>query len=74
MSNLPIIKPLKLIKILHKLGFEKSRQSGSHIFFKRELDGRTTVVLFHNKDIGRGLLKDILDDINMSPKEFVKNL
>jgi len=74
MSRLPTLKPQRLIKILYKLGFAKIRQEGSHVFFKHS-DGRTTVVPLHkNKDIGRGLLRAILNDIKISPKEFQKLL
>lgn len=72
MTTMPVIKPRKLITFLKKLGFKEVRQEGSHIFFKHA-DGRTTVVPYHaRKDIGRGLLRSILDDINMTPKEFQK--
>lgn len=74
MSRLPIVKPQRLIKILNKLGFDKIRQEGSHVFFKHP-DGRTTVVPFHKgKDIGRGLMRAILNDIKITPKEFQKLL
>lgn len=74
MNRLPTLKAQKLIKVLAKLGFNKIRQEGSHIFFKHP-DGRTTVVPFHqNKDIGRGLFRAILNDIKLTPKDFQKLL
>lgn len=72
MSKLPILKARQLIKILKKLDFSQVRQKGSHIFFSHP-DGRTTVVPFHqSKTIGKGLLRSILNDINISPEEFRK--
>ena len=74
MPRLPTIDAQKLMKILRKLEFQKIRQEGSHIFFKHP-DGRTTVVPFHQgKDIGRGLLRSILNNIKISPKDFLKLL
>ncbi len=74
MSSIAVLKPTKLIKVLKKLGFQAIRQEGSHIFFKHA-DGRVTVVPFHQgKDIGKGLLRSILADIHISPKEFQKLL
>jgi predicted RNA binding protein YcfA (HicA-like mRNA interferase family) len=74
MSKLPVLKTRDLIKVLKKLGFERRRQSGSHIFFSHP-DGRTTVVPRHNgKDISRGLLSEILGDIEMKREEFLKLL
>ncbi|PIP63253.1 hypothetical protein COW97_03520, partial [Candidatus Roizmanbacteria bacterium CG22_combo_CG10-13_8_21_14_all_34_12] len=68
MTKLPSLKARKIIKILNHLGFEKIRQEGSHIFFKHE-DGRVTVIPFHQgKDIGKGLLRAIIDDIRITPK------
>lgn len=70
-DRLPSLKAQKLIKVLKKLGFYSARQKGSHIFFKHS-DGRTTLVPFHSKeDIGRGLLRQILREIKISPEEFI---
>ncbi len=74
MPKLPAIKSKELIKILSTLGFEESRQKGSHKFFKHP-DGRTTVVPVHpGKDIGKGLIRAILQDIKISPDELLKKL
>ena len=69
------LKPIsaeKLIKILESIGFLKIRQKGSHIFL-RHPDGRTTVIPLHSDEkIGRGLLKKILKDIDLSREDFSK--
>lgn len=70
MSKLPAIKSSKLVTLLKKLGFRKKRQKGSHAFFEHS-DGRTTLVPLHKgEDIGRGLLRQILREIELSPKQF----
>lgn len=70
MNKLPSFKAKEVIKILHKLGFEKVRQKGSHAFFSHA-NGRTTVVPIHQgRSIGKGLLRSILHDIKISPEEF----
>lgn len=72
MSKLPMLTARELIKLLERLGFRKVRQKGSHIFFQHR-DGRTTVVPYHpSKQIGKGLLRSILHDIQISPEEFLK--
>ena len=64
------LKPSAVIKALHRLGFEKIRQKGSHIFF-RHMDGRTTVVAYHKgEDIPRGLVHKILQDIETDWDNF----
>ena len=66
------LKPSVVIKILKKLGFEPIRQRGSHIYFKHP-DGRCTVVPFHKgEDISKGLLKKILQDIEIEWSSFIK--
>jgi len=74
MPKLPIIKPVSLIKLLKKLGFVELRQKGSHKFYFRSSDNKATVVPAHTKDIGRGLLRQILNEIDLSVDEFVKLL
>ena len=74
MNRLPILKARDLIKILKKLGFEEMRQKGSHLFFQHR-DGRTTLVPIHGgEDIGRGLLRRILQEVKLPPEDFLKLL
>lgn len=69
MPKLVPIKPKKLIKILKELGFSKRDAEGSHVFFKHK-DGRTTVVPIHNRELSKGLLRKILNDIQLSIEEY----
>lgn len=71
MPKLIPIKPKKLIKILKELGFSERDAEGSHVFFKHE-DGRTTVVPIHNRELSKGLLRKILNDIQLSVEEYDK--
>ena len=72
MSKLITIPGKKLCKILEKLGFEKIHKKGSHVRYKHP-DGRITVVPIHgNEEIGKGLLNEILKQINISREEYEK--
>jgi len=71
MPKLVPIKPKKLIKILLGLGFVERDAEGSHVFFKHP-DGRTTVIPIHAEEISKGLLKKILNDIQLSIEEYDK--
>ena len=72
--KLPLLSAEELILILKKLGFEEIRQRGSHRYFKHP-DGRATVVPIHpRRDIGRGLLRKILREIEINRKDFLKYL
>jgi len=72
--KLPVLTAEQLIKILKKMGFEEIRQRGSHKYF-RHTDGRATVVPMHpGREIGRGLLRRILNEIEVDRKDFLKQL
>ena len=71
MSKLPVLKPTELVRILQRLGFERIRQKGSHLYL-RHPDGRATVVPIHKgEDIPPGLFRSILQDIELSRDEFL---
>lgn len=70
--KLPLLSSKEVCKFLEKEGFQAVRQKGSHRFY-RHPDGRTTVVPMHsNKDVSRGLLKAILEEISMEREEFFR--
>jgi predicted RNA binding protein YcfA (HicA-like mRNA interferase family) len=67
--------PYKSIEVLAKLlkiGFEKKRQSGSHVILRHN-DGRQTYVSIHSKDIPEGTFRAILKQAGISLEEF-KNI
>ncbi|KKU79029.1 MAG: YcfA-like protein [Candidatus Peregrinibacteria bacterium GW2011_GWA2_47_7] len=71
MPKLISIKPKKLVKILIFMGFVERDAEGSHVFFKHK-DGRTTVVPIHNRELSKGLLRKILNDVQLSLEEYEK--
>ena len=74
MTNWPTLKSSDISKGLKKIGFRIVRQKGSHARFEHE-DGRATTVPIHaGQDIGRGLLRKILRDVEMGIEEFIKYL
>lgn len=74
MSKLPILKAKELIKALNKMGFSEFHRVGSHAQFKHSCGKKITIPIHQGKDIPRGILKAILRDIEISPKEFIKFL
>jgi len=73
-GKLPLLTAKELIKILNKFEFQVIRQKGSHIYLRHQ-DGRCTVVPLHaGKEIGRGLLKRILNETEISREEFLSKL
>ena len=70
MSKLAIISARQMIAILLGLDFQEIRQKGSHKFFAH-IDGRSTVIPDHpGEDLGRGLIRKILKDIEITTDEY----
>ena len=73
MTRLAPISAKKLTALLTRWGFRQVRQQGSHKFFYHAERKLTTVVPDHgSEDIGRGLLRAILKDIELSVEEFTR--
>lgn len=72
MSNVPILKPQEVVRILENLGFIEVRQKGSHKQFRHQ-DGRGTTVPFHKgRDISPRLLRQIASDIGLTVEEMLE--
>ena len=70
MSRLRVVPARRMIQFLEALGFRQVRQRGSHRFFVHP-DGRTATVPDHRgEDLGPGIIRAILRDIDATPKEF----
>lgn len=70
-KKLPTIKAKDMERALFKMGFYFIRQQGSHKIYKH-FDGRWTTLSFHSgEDIGRGLLRKILKDLEITREEFL---
>lgn len=65
MSKLPVVNFKTMEKLLLQLGFEVSRQKGSHVFY-RHPDG--------SKDLARRLIREILREIEISPEQYKQEL
>lgn len=71
MSNISVLKPSEVIRLLTNLDFVEVRQRGSHKQF-RHADGRTTTVPFHKgRDISPILLRQIAKDIGFTVDELL---
>jgi predicted RNA binding protein YcfA (HicA-like mRNA interferase family) len=71
MPKLPVVTGNELIRALEKEGFVTVRQRGSHVRMEHE-DGRAVTIPVHgNRAIGRGLLRKILRDAELTVEELV---
>ena len=70
MTRLPIVNFKTMERVLLHLGFKAVRQKGSHVFYQHP-DGRTTTVPNHpGRDLARPLIREILWEIELTPKQF----
>lgn len=72
-SGPAVVKPRALIRALERMGFRLLRKSkGSHWQFEHPDGRRTTVPVHRGQDIGPGLLRKILRDIEVEVKDLQK--
>lgn len=72
MPKLSPIRGRELIALLTKLGFSNVRQKGSHVRMEHPDGRRTTIPVHAGERVGKGLLRKILRDVNLSPEEYQK--
>lgn len=70
MSKLRLIDAGQMEKLLFRLGFERVRQKGSHVFY-RHSDGRVTTVPHHKgRMLARPLIREILREIRITIEQY----
>jgi predicted RNA binding protein YcfA (HicA-like mRNA interferase family) len=69
--RLPALTGHQVVGILQRHGFVSVRQSGSHVIL-RHADGRRLTVPVHaGRDLGRGLLRQIMRDANLTVDDLL---
>ena len=71
MPKLPHVSGSEAVRALQKLGFEVSRQKGSHVVMKRGADG---CVIPNHQEIKIGTLAGVLRQAGISAEEFIAAL
>jgi predicted RNA binding protein YcfA (HicA-like mRNA interferase family) len=57
------------VQALERVGFVTIRSRGSH-YYLRHPDGRATVIPLRSRTLGLGLLRKILKDCRIQPKQL----
>ncbi|PIP17269.1 MAG: hypothetical protein COX44_00775 [Candidatus Portnoybacteria bacterium CG23_combo_of_CG06-09_8_20_14_all_37_13] len=70
--KLPTIKPKKVIQKLQKAGFVVDRQRGSHVVLFNKQNKKFVVVAYHNKDLKKGTIRNIIKQAGLTIEEFNK--
>jgi predicted RNA binding protein YcfA (HicA-like mRNA interferase family) len=70
--GVPSLKPREVIRILERMGFVQrpNKPKGSHRQFEHPDGRRTTVPVHAGRDVGPGLLRKILRDIELDPSDL----
>jgi predicted RNA binding protein YcfA (HicA-like mRNA interferase family) len=71
MPKLPHVSGAEIQRALERLGFQKVRQSGSHVVMKR--DSKGCVVPMHD-EVKIGTLAGLLRQAEVAPEEFMAAL
>lgn len=71
MPKLPRVSGAEAIRALQRLGFERTRQSGSHVVMRR--GGKGCVVPLH-AELKVGTLAGVLRQAEVSAEDFAANL
>lgn len=74
MVKLVALTSKEVLRKVKKLGYVELRQTASHIRLKHNSDvfKKPITIPFHAKDLGRGLLRKIIRDLDISIDEFNK--
>lgn len=71
MPKLPIVSSVEAIKALKRLGFDVTRQRGSHIVLRK---GSSGCVVPNHRELKTGTLSGILRQAGVSTEEFIEAL
>ena len=69
-AAVPVLRGDRLVRALEKAGFKVARVAGSHHIL-RHPDGRGTTVPVHpGRDLAKGTLRGILDDVGLTAEDL----
>lgn len=70
MSQLPTLSGTQVVKAFERLGWEFSRQSGSHMVLTKEGEMASLSVPKH-KPVAKGTLRSLIRSANLTVNEFL---
>ncbi len=69
--KLPVVSGKNAVKAFGKLGYVVVRQTGSHIRMKHQSDrSKKPLTIPNHKVLGKGLLRKLLRDAEITPEDF----
>lgn len=71
MATLPTLSGKEVVKVFENLGWEFSRQSGSHMVLTKDGEIASLSVPNH-REVAKGTLRSLIRSANLTLDEFVK--
>ena len=65
MAKMPVLSGREIVKIFESLGWEKSRQSGSHIIY-------VSLSIPDHKEVAAGTLRSLIKAAGLTNDDFLK--
>ncbi len=72
MPKLPVVSTADVIKVASKVGYEFTRQTGSHLILKNE--NEKILVIPNHKRLKKGTLLQIIKAMGITRNEFIQLL
>ena len=69
MAQLPILTGVEVVRAFEKLGWELSRQSGSHMVMTKDGEMASLSIPKH-KEVAKGTLRSLIRSANLTIDEF----
>jgi predicted RNA binding protein YcfA (HicA-like mRNA interferase family) len=73
-ERVPALQPARVIRAFEALGFERARQSGSHVILRRPGTGRNIVIAQHRRELGPKLIAKLLAQAGVTVEEFLAHV
>lgn len=75
MPKIPIVSGDEAIRCFEKLGYEKTRQKGSHVRLRHKDDkDKKPLTIPRHKELGKGLLRKLVRDADITIEELINLL
>jgi len=73
-ERLPVVSGREVRAVLESIGFEFTRQRGSHMMMRRTTEPYTRLVVPDHKEVAKGTLRGLIRDAGLTVEDFVELL
>jgi predicted RNA binding protein YcfA (HicA-like mRNA interferase family) len=74
MSDVPALRPNRIVRALEACGLTVKRQTGSHIILTKPSLRRPVVVAMHGRELPPAMVRDIITQAELTVEEFLASL